>query len=100
MENWSTLHVFGFGDSQVIAPENSGKTKKSNDLTNLNAFVNHIWSLKPEGNAGQKEYHSINLFNGLFCDWHPLNREEDSFRIEFNLIDQKIIDDLIQEVLA
>ena len=33
MTEFSTLHIFGFGDVQVILPDGSGATKKASDLT-------------------------------------------------------------------
>ena len=34
MANWNTVHIFGFGDVQVINKD-GGKTKKASDLTQL-----------------------------------------------------------------
>ncbi len=64
--NWNTTHIFGFGQIQVIA-KGGGNSKNASDLTNLQAVIDNVWSLKPEDKEGEvprtKEYHAINIFH-------------------------------------
>ena len=75
MANWNTLHIFGFGDCQVISKE-GGKTKKSIELTKLQAVVDNVWSQKPSENTSTKQYHAINVFQGMFADWQAKVKDE------------------------
>lgn len=99
MANWSTLHIFGFGDVQVIAKE-GGKTKKASDLTKLKAVVDMVWAQKPTDNTSTKEYHAINIFKGLFADWQSKIKGEKGFRTEYDKLVVETIEALIDEVLA
>ena len=65
MSNWSTLHIFGFGDVQVISKD-GGATKKASTLTKLQAVIDNVWSTKPTDNTSTKQYHAINIFEGCF----------------------------------
>lgn len=96
--NWSTLHIFGFGDVQVIAKD-GGKTKKAADLTKLSAVVDNVWANKP-AEAITKEYHAINIFEGMFADWQSKTKDEKGFRVEYSLLNNAAIQALVDEVLA
>ena len=99
MANWSTLHIFGFGDVQVIA-EGGGKTKKAADLTNLQAVIDNVWANAPVGYAGTKDYHAINTFEGMFSDWQSKVHGEKGYRAEYSKLNPTLIQALVDEVLA
>jgi len=99
MANWNTLHIFGFGDVQVIAKE-GGKTKKAADLTKLQDVIDNVWASKPAGYAGAKEYHAINVFNGMFADWQGKTKEDKGYRVQYSSLDAVKLQALIDEVLA
>lgn len=99
MANWNTLHIFGFGDVQVIAKA-GGKTKKATDLTKLQAVVDNIWSNKPQDHTGTKEYHAINIFEGMFADWQSKTKGEKGYRVKSDSLDLQIIQQLVDEILA
>ena len=106
MSNWSTLHIFGFGDVQVITKD-GGATKKASTLTKLQAVIDNVWSTKPTDNTSTKEYHAINIFEGMFADWQP---KIDSykfpvtvpkgFRTEYSKLDDSLIQQLVDEVVT
>ncbi len=99
MSNFNTLHIFGFGDVQVIVKD-GGKTKKATDLTKLQAVIDNVWSLKPVDNTGTKEYHAINIFDGMFADWQSKVKGEKGYRSEYAKLDIAAISALVDEVLA
>lgn len=98
MAQWNTLHIFGFGDVQVIAKD-GGNTKKANTLTKLQAVIDNVWDNKPVDYAGTKEYHAINVFDGMFADWQPKAQAEKGYRVEYAKLDNVAIQELVDEVL-
>jgi hypothetical protein len=99
MSNWSTLHIFGFGDVQVISKD-GGATKKAATLTKLQAVIDNVWSTKPTDNTSTKQYHAINIFEGMFADWQTKVPKEKGFRTEYSKLDNSLIQQLVDEVLA
>jgi len=98
MTNWSTLHIFGFGDVQVITKD-GGATKKASTLTKLESVIDNVWSTKPTDNTSTKDYHAINIFEGMFADWQPKVSKEKGFRTEYYKLDDSLIQKLVDEVL-
>jgi hypothetical protein len=99
MSNWSTLHIFGFGDVQVISKD-GGATKKAATLTKLQSVIDNVWSTKPIDNTSTKQYHAINIFEGMFADWQTKVPKEKGFRTEYSKLDNSLIQQLVDEVLA
>ena len=99
MANWSTLHIFGFGDIQVIAKD-GGKTKKATDLTKLQEVIDLVWAQKPSDNTGTKQHHAINIFKGMFADWQSKVKGEKGFRAQYDKLAADKIEALVDEVLA
>ena len=99
MANWSTLHIFGFGDVQVISKD-GGATKKAATLSKLQAVIDNVWSTKPTDNTSTKQYHAINIFEGMFADWQTKVPKEKGFRTEYSKLDNSLIQQLVDEVLA
>jgi hypothetical protein len=99
MSTFNTLHIFGFGDVQVITKD-GGKTKKASDLTTLQAVIDNVWSKKPSDNTGTKQYHAINIFEGMFADWQSKVQGEKGYRTPYLELDKAAIEALVAEVLA
>ncbi len=101
--NWNTLHIFGFGQIQVIAKD-GGASKDAKDLQSLQAVIDNVWSFESEADPSPvprtKEYHAINIFEGMFADWQAKTRGEKGYRVEFKKLDAVAIQALIDEVLA
>jgi len=96
---YNVLHIFGFGDVQVNK-QDGGKTKKAIELTKLQAVIDNVWSKKPSNNAATKEYHAINIFNGMFADWQTKVKGQKGYRTEYSELDETLIKELVEEVLA
>lgn len=100
MSTFSTLHIFGFGDVQLIMEDGTSTTKPASTLTTLQAYIDNVWGNAPEGYTGTKEYHAINTFNDLFADWQPSVQGQKGFRVPFPSLDQALLDALILEIQA
>jgi hypothetical protein len=96
---WSTLHIFGYGETQLIGTD-SNKKVPSSVLSSLQAVVDNVYSFKPEGNTANEEYHAINIFNDMFADWQTQDSSTSGWRTEYSLLDATLIDALIAEIIA
>jgi|688.fasta_scaffold19626_2 hypothetical protein len=103
MADFNTIHIFGFGDVQLISKEKS-VTKKYADLTKAKAVVDKIYALKPADYAGTQDYHAINIFSDMFADFQPKGVAGEQpikgFRVKYEDIDAKSIAALVTELLA
>lgn len=97
MENYNTIHVFSYGETQLIT-DTENKKVNSADLTTLQAVVDNIYSHKPTDNDADTNYHAINIFNDLFADWLPSDKDQKSFRVPYAELDATLIDDLVAEI--
>jgi len=99
----NTLHIFGYGETQVIG-QNDGvnvNKKAPNDvLTFLQPVVDNVYSFKPQDNPAINEYHAINIFVDLFSDYVPKDSADNSWRTPYEDLDQNAIDVLVAEVMA
>jgi hypothetical protein len=98
----STIHIFGYGETQVIGKDGDTSVNKkvsTSLLTKVTPVVDDVYSFKPTDNLSPNEYHAINIFNNMFADYQP-SGEFDSWRTEWALLDQAYIDALVAEVLA
>ena len=68
MENYNTLLIFGYGQTQLITNTES-KIVNSDELLSLNAVINDIYSKKPLENNSQQDYIRIAIYNNDFSDW-------------------------------
>ena len=98
MSTFNTIHVFGFGDVQVI-DDATNKIVKADDLSSLLAFVDHIKALRPQGVA-DLSYHVIHVFNGASIRYLADNVGDDSgtFSLEWSEIDPSFASALADEV--
>jgi hypothetical protein len=94
MENF-TLHIFGYGETQINSKEFSVKVASSS-LETLTPLVNAIWDKKPEDSLAEEKYHAINIFN--YDDIRWMSKDGFSLKNEEDL--KTFIDDLIAELKA
>ena len=103
MADFNTIHIFSFGDVQIITKEKS-VTKKYSTLTKAKAVVDKIFALKPADYTGTAEYHAINIFSDMFADFQPKaiagEKPIKGFRVKYEDIDAKAINALVTELLA
>ena len=96
---WSTLHIFGYGETQLIGADFNKKVP-STVLTTLQAVVDNVYSFKPAGNTATKEYHAINIFNDMFADWQTSQQGIEGWRVQYPELDATLIDALVAEIDA
>jgi hypothetical protein len=57
-----TLHIFGYGETQINGDEFSVKVK-TDTLTKVQPLVDAIWNAKPQDSDAEQKFHAINIFN-------------------------------------
>jgi hypothetical protein len=102
MEQFSTIHIFGYGETQIIGETNNGKVPSSS-LTTLVPFVDHVKTFLPESGVTLTDYHVIHIFNGSDVRYLGVGtedrKEETSFSVGFNQIDQTLLTALVDEII-
>jgi hypothetical protein len=103
MEQFSTIHIFGYGETQIIGETNNGKVPSSS-LTTLVPFVDHVKTFLPESGVTLTDYHVIHIFNGSDVRYLGVGtedrKEETSFSVGFNQIDQSLLTSLVDEIIS
>lgn len=59
--NHFTIHIFGYGETQINGDEFSIKVK-TDTLTQIQPLVDAIWALKPIDSQATQVFHAINIF--------------------------------------
>lgn len=93
---YNTLHIFGYGECQVIT-ETENKKVPTSDCPSAQDVVDMIYALKPVDNNAGTDYRAINIFNGMFADYQS---PEGNFRVEYSELDSALIDQLVSEIEA
>ena len=57
-----TLHIFGYGETQINGDEFSVKVK-TDTLTKVQPLIDAIWNAKPQDSNAEQKFHAINFFN-------------------------------------
>lgn len=96
---WSTLHIFGYGETQLIG-NNLNKKVSSSALTTLQAVVDNVYSFKPADSTANEEYHAINIFKDMFADWQTKDPAVKGWRTEYAELNATLIDALVAEIVA
>ena len=103
MKQFSTIHIFGYGETQIIGNDNNGKVQSS-ELTNLVALVDHIKTFLPESGVTLTDYHVIHIFEGSDVRYLGVGtedrKEETSFSVKYNQINVTLLDTLVDEVIS
>ena len=103
MGQFSTIHIFGYGETQIIGETNNGKVPSSS-LTTLVPFVDHVKTFLPESGVTLTDYHVIHIFNGSDVRYLGVGtedrKEETSFSVGFNQIDQTLLTALVDEIIS
>ena len=97
---YNTIHIFGFGLTQVISKGKNVQTSTDSVIVQANNVIDNVWANKPANYDGTKEYHAINIFDDLFADWQPKIKGEKGFRVKFENLDSTHLDNLANAVYA
>jgi hypothetical protein len=96
MAIYNTLHIFGYGETQVIT-ETENKKVATDSIVGVQALVDDLYSKKPSGNAATTDYRTISIFNDMFADYS--DEEGNHFRVDYSELNAALIDAVVLEVL-
>jgi hypothetical protein len=100
MENYNTIHLFGFGQNQIISND-SNNSVSSEQLTKLVPFVEYIKTLVPSKSV-LTDYAVIHIFNGdtiRYLGEQTENRQDKtSFIIQWKKFDKTTLNELVDEM--
>lgn len=103
MKQFSTIHIFGYGETQIIGENNNGKIP-SLSLTTLVPFVDHIKTFLPESGVTLTDYHVIHIFEGSDVRYLGVGtedrKENTSFSVKYDQINLTLLDTLVNEVIS
>lgn len=102
MGQFSTIHIFGYGETQIIGQTNNGKVESSS-LTTLTSFVDHVKTFLPSTGVTLTDYHVIHIFEGTDVRYLGQGTEdrtvETSFSVTWAQIDQTLLTALVDEII-
>ena len=99
MANWNVMHVFGYGQSQMIGPDKNGKA--ANDtLTTISPLISYLATQQQQGTTiSMSTLRALNMFNNKFVDFIPNSLDGNTWqRFEVADIDPSYIDNLATEL--
>lgn len=94
---FQTIHIFGYGESQVIGKDFNDKAPNS-ELTSLQAVVDNVYSKKPADSDASADIHAVNIFKDMFADYQPKTGK--GFRVPYAELDAALIQALADEIEA
>jgi hypothetical protein len=103
MKKFSTIHVFGYGETQIIGNEHNGKVQSS-ELTSLTDFVDHVKTFLPATGVTLTNYHVIHIFQGSDVRYLGVGtedrKENTSFSVKWEQLNQVILDVFVNEIIS
>ena len=102
MKQFSTIHIFGYGETQLIGKDKNEKIP-STGITTLNTFVDHVKTFVTTG-VTLTDYHVIHIFEGSDVRYLGVgtgNRKDNtSFTVKYDQLDSSILNSFINEVIS
>ena len=95
----TTIHIFGYGETQIISKDKKAKVSSST-LTTLDNVIQDVFSKKPSDSETTSEYHAINIFVGNFATFIPKQKGQESFRVKYSDLNEEYITALVNEIPA
>lgn len=103
MEQFSTIHIFGYGDVQIIGKENNGIVKSS-ELTTLQTLVDHVKTFLPATGVTLNDYHVIHVFKRMDVRYLGKQLEDNkintSFSVKIESLNQGILEAFVSELVS
>jgi hypothetical protein len=96
MAIYNTLHIFGYGETQVIT-DTENKKVDTDSIVGVQLVVDDIYSKKPAGNPATIDYATITILNDIFADYS--DEEGNHFRVDYSELNAALIDAVVLEVL-
>ena len=93
-----TIHIFGYGETQINSKELSVKVE-TNTLTSVQQLIDEVFAKKPESNSSLiDDYHAINIFNNDNVRWISKSKDIKAFQVKIDDTLKPFIDNLISEL--
>ena len=93
-----TLHIFAYGETQIISEELNVKVKTS-ELTKAEPLIDAVWSEKPEDVGGNKDdFSNITFFDFTKIAWAGKTKQETFIIKEEDSAVKELINELIAEL--
>ena len=96
MSIYNTLHIFGYGETQVIT-DTENKKVATDSIVGVQALVDDLYSKKPADNPATSEYRVITILNNMFADYS--DEQGNNFRVDYSELNAALIDAVVLEVL-
>jgi hypothetical protein len=96
MAIYNTLHIFGYGETQVIT-DTENKKVATDSIVGVQALIDDIYSKKPDGNAATTDYATISILNDIFANYS--DNLGNYFRVDYSELNAALIDAVVLEVL-
>ena len=96
MAIYNTLHIFGYGETQVIADKENKKVA-TDSIVGVQDLVDDLYSKKPADNPATSDYRVISIFNDMFADYS--DELGNHFRVDYSELNAALIDAVVLEVL-
>jgi hypothetical protein len=96
MAIYNTLHIFGYGETQVIT-DTENKKVATDSIVGVQLVVDDLYSKKPADNPATIHYATITILNDIFADYS--DEEGNTFRVDYSELNAALIDVVVLEVL-
>ena len=96
MAIYNTLHIFGYGETQVITDKENKKVA-TDSIVGVQLVVDDLYSKKPADNPATTDYRTITILNDMFPDYS--DEEGNHFRVDYSELNAALIDAVVLEVL-
>lgn len=96
MAIYNTLHIFGYGETQVITDKENKKVA-TDSIVGVQDLVDDLYSKKPADNPATTDYRVITILNDIFADYS--DEEGNHFRVDYSELNAALIDAVVLEVL-
>lgn len=100
MANWNIMHVFGYGESQMMSENKNGKANNS-ELPAIAPLISYLATQEQQGTTISMEtLHALNMYKDQFVDFVPNSAGNEWQRFAMADIDTSYIENLATELAA
>lgn len=93
---YNTLHIFGYGECQVITDTENKKVPTS-DCPSAQDVVDMVYALKPTGNTAGTDYQVITIIRDVYGRY---SATDGYFTVDYSELDSALIEQLVSEIEA
>jgi hypothetical protein len=103
MKSWSTIHIFGYGESQIIGvgDDDKGFSNKvpTTSLTKVTPFLDDLFTHKPADNTSvETEYHVVHVFHGNEVRFISKTEGVEGFSVKIDELNATTLQELVDEL--